>query len=105
MTITSIPAPTSDRLIVKRDETPKTSVHGIILPGSESPPSRGTVLAAGPGRTTPSGTLIPTSVKAGDRVLFNAYAATNPFDLVDEQGKKQTLMILSEGDVLALIED
>jgi chaperonin GroES len=91
--------PLGDRVVVKplgRDETTKS---GIVLPDTaKEKPQRGTIVAAGEGRRDDDGDRIPLDVQVGDQVLFAKYAGTE-FKLDDDD-----LLILSEKDILAVIE-
>ena len=91
--------PIRDRIIIRLLEAEAVTKSGIIIPDAAAEkPSQGEVLAAGPGRITEDGTLIPTEVKAGDRVLFGKYAGT-PIKVDGEE-----YHILKEEDVLAIVE-
>jgi len=92
--------PLGDRLVIKPASREETTKSGIVLPDTaKEKPQRGTVLAAGEGRKDDDGDRIKLDVKVGDNVLFAKYAGTE-FKLDDED-----LLILSEKDVLAVIED
>ncbi|MFQ5874362.1 MAG: co-chaperone GroES [Dehalococcoidia bacterium] len=91
--------PLSDRVIVEPIEKEETTASGIVLPETaKEKPQEGKVLAIGPGRRDEEGKRIPMDVKEGDRVLFAKYAGTE----VKLDDKK--LLILSEKDILAIIE-
>ena len=67
--------PTHDYVLVARDARTRTTAGGIALPEAFLKQARvGTVLAVGPGKLTPHGGRFPMSVRAGDRVVFGAYA-------------------------------
>jgi chaperonin GroES len=69
--------PLHDRLIVKRVEEKETIKGGIIIPDSaKEKPQEGEVIAAGNGKKTEDGKIIPLDVKAGDRILFGKYSGT-----------------------------
>lgn len=90
--------PLGDRVLVKQTEAEDRTPGGILLPeASKTKPREGTVVSVGRGRTTEDGTLAPMYVKAGDRVLFHAYGATEVKHLgVD-------LLVMSEGDILGIV--
>ena len=92
--------PLGDRVVVKptpREEMTKT---GIVLPDTaKEKPQEGSVLAAGPGRILEDGKREQMDVKEGDRVLYAKYAGTE-FKLDGEE-----LLIISQKDILALVED
>ncbi len=73
---------------------------GIVLPetAEKEKPTRGKVLAVGPGKTNDKGERVPMSVKVGDMVLFKKYGP----DEVELDGKKY--LVGDEDDILAIIE-
>lgn len=93
--------PLGDKILVKRDEAGDRTESGIYLPESaKEKPKIGTVTAVGTGAiNTETGERIPLSVKKGDKVLFSSYAGT------EVKLDKDTLLIMSESDVLAVIDD
>ena len=63
--------PLHDRILIKRIEEKETVKGGIIIPDTaKEKPQEGEVIAAGNGKKTDDGKLIPLDVKAGDRILF-----------------------------------
>ena len=91
--------PLHDRLIVKRIEEKETIKGGIIIPDSaKEKPQEGEVIAAGNGKKTEEGKIVPMDVKAGDRILFGKYSGTEI--KVDDQ----EYLILREDEVLGVIE-
>jgi len=74
--------PLNDYLVLRQEEAPKKTKGGILLPDeAQRPPSRGLVLAAGPGKLRDnSNDRQPMDVKEGDMVLYTAYAG-HPVDL------------------------
>ena len=93
--------PLGSRVVVKALDREEQTKTGIFLPDTaKEKPQEGKVLAVGPGDRHPdTGQRIAVELKEGDRVLFQKYAGTE-FKLDDEE-----LLILSEKDVLAKIED
>ena len=92
--------PLGDRLLVEPIEQESQTSSGIILPETaKEKPQEGRVLAAGPGRLTEEHIRLPMAVSEGDRVLFATYAGTQ-IKLEDKD-----LLILREGDVLALVPE
>jgi chaperonin GroES len=91
--------PLGDRVVVKPLGREETTKSGIVLPDTaKEKPQRGTIVAAGEGRRDDDGDRIPLDVQIGDQVLFAKYAGTE-FKLEDDD-----LLILSEKDILAVIE-
>ena len=92
--------PLGDRLIVKATEEEEKTASGIVLPDTaKEKPQKGTVLAVGPGRTLDDGKRESIDVKKGDSVLYAKYAGTE-FKIDDEE-----LLIVSQKDILAIVED
>jgi chaperonin GroES len=93
-------SPLGDRVVVKPADKAeeKTLASGIIIPETvdKERPSKGTVVAVGPGKYD-DGDLIPMSVKVGDTVLFSKYG----FDEVKIDGTEY--YILSESSILGII--
>ena len=91
--------PLADKLIVSRIHAEETTAGGIVLPDSaQDRPNEGRVLSVGPGRLNEDGSRTPLQVTDGDRVIFAGYAGTEVvFD-------DQEYLILSESDILAIIE-
>lgn len=89
-----------DKVILKVAEAAETTVGGLIIPDSASEvPDQGIVVAVGPGRTSFSGTLIPTGISVGDKVLFTKRAAQS----IDVDGEEY-LVFLAE-HILAIVTD
>jgi len=93
--------PLGDKILVKRDEAGDRTESGIYLPESaKDKPKSGTVQAVGTGAVnTETGERIPLSLKKGDKVLFSSYAGT------EVKLDKDTLLIMAESDILAVLED
>ena len=93
------PKPLGDRILVKPLSREETTKSGIVLPDTaKERPQEGIVEAVGTGRRLDSGELQPLDVHEGQRILFAKYSGTE-FKLDGEE-----LLILSEKDVLALVE-
>jgi chaperonin GroES len=91
--------PLGDRLIIEpSDDDVEKSAGGIYIPDTaKEKPQKGTIVAAGPGRTTDDGTLIKLEVKTGDTVVYSKYAGTE----YNEDGTEY--LIVRESDVLATV--
>ncbi len=92
--------PLQDRIIVERVEEETTTAGGIIIPDtvSKEKPQEGKVVAAGKGKVTPEGTVLPLDVKEGDLVLFGKYAGSE----IKVDGKEY--LIMREDDILGVVE-
>jgi len=91
--------PTRDRVVVRILESEKASRGGIIIPdvaAKERPTAE--VVAAGPGRRTSDGVLIPLEIKVGDRVMF----ADSAGHAVKIDGNDYR--VLKEEDIIAVVE-
>lgn len=92
--------PLGDRVVVRPAAREETTRSGIVLPDTtKEKPQRGEIVAAGKGRMNDDGDRIEMDVKIGDTVLFAKYAGTE-FKHEDEE-----LLILSEKDILAVLQD
>ncbi|MDP3646118.1 MAG: co-chaperone GroES [bacterium] len=62
-----------DRVLVKPEEELKKTASGIIIPetGKQEKPTRGVIVAVGPGRMNDEGEILPMSVQTGQKVYFN----------------------------------
>ncbi len=91
--------PMQDRIIVERVEEETKTAGGIIIPDtvSKEKPQEGKVIAAGKGKVTPEGKVLPLDVKVGDRVLFGKYAGSE----IKYDGKEY--LIMREDDILGVI--
>jgi chaperonin GroES len=91
--------PLSDRVVVKPLSREEVTKSGIVLPDTaKEKPQEGEVLAVGPGRVLDNGQRQKLEIKKGDKVLYAKYAGTE-FKLEEDE-----LLILSERDVLAVLE-
>ena len=92
--------PLHDRVIVKRQEQETKSAGGIVLTGSAAEKStRGEVIAVGNGRILDSGDVRALEVKVGDTVVFN-----DGYGVKTEKLDGEEVLIMSEGDILAIVE-
>ena len=91
--------PLHDRVVVRRLEEETKTAGGIVLPDSATEkPSRGEVLAVGPGKAMDNGEVRICTVKTGDKVLFGQYAGST----VKIDGEE--LLILSESELFGILE-
>ncbi len=90
--------PLNDRVLVKRLESDEKTAGGLYIPDTaKEKPSRGKVIAAGPGKLADDGKRTALAVKAGDLVLFNKYAGTE----ISLDGEEH--LVMREDDILAII--
>jgi chaperonin GroES len=91
--------PLHDRVVIKRVEEETKSAGGIVLPGSAAEkPSRGEVVAVGPGKALDNGDVRAMGVKAGDKVVFGQYAGST----IKVDG--QELLIMAETEIFGALE-
>ncbi|MGN0903513.1 MAG: co-chaperone GroES [Succinivibrio sp.] len=92
--------PLYDRVIVKPFEEEQKSTGGILLGSAATKTTRGKVVATGKGRVLENGNVAPLSVKVGDTVIYNEGYGTKKEKIDGEE-----VLILSETDILAVVED
>ncbi len=91
--------PLDDKIVARRMEAREKSAGGILLPSNaREKPQQGRVLSVGAGVLLHDGTRARPQVVEGDRILFANYVGTE----VKVDGEE--LLILREGDVLAVLE-
>lgn len=87
--------PLGDRVLLRRIEPETATGAGIIIaPTAQEKQQQGSVLAVGPGLPK-----VPMNVAVGETVLFGKYAG------VEVKVDGETLVLLNQADVLAVIED
>ncbi|MCU0705600.1 MAG: co-chaperone GroES [Fimbriiglobus sp.] len=93
--------PIGDRIIVRREASEEKTAGGILLPDTaKKKPQRGTVLAVGPGKLNlEDGSRMPMQLKAGDVVLFTAWAG----DEFQDNKKAGEVLVMHESDVMAVV--
>ncbi len=92
--------PLGDKLLIEPTKGQEKTLGGIIIPDSaKEKPTEGRVVAVGDGYMGEEVDAYPFTVKKNDTVLFNANAGMQ----IEEAGKK--LIILSESEIIAILED
>ncbi len=92
--------PLHDRIIVKRKNIESKSSGGIVLTGSAiNKSTRGKVIAVGKGRILDNGNIKKLDIKVGDIIIFN-----DSYGIKSEKIDNQEVLIMSENDVLAIID-
>ena len=90
--------PLHDYVVLEKIKEEEKTQSGIIL--TEKPkdqPSKGLVIAVGPGKTE-DGKLVPVDLTAGQQVIYKKYSGTEV-----TENKKDYLLIKAE-DILAVSE-
>lgn len=91
--------PLRDRVVIRPLDQETRSPAGIVIPdNAKEKPTTGEVLAAGAGRITEDGIVVPMAVQVGHRVLFGQYSGQK----VKVNGEEVT--ILKEDEILAIVE-
>jgi len=91
--------PLQDRVIVKQSEAEEKTKSGILLPdAAKEKPTKGKVIAVGPGKLDDNGKAMEIGLRVGDTVYYGKYSGTD----VEIDGQK--LVILRETDVLGVLE-
>ena len=87
-----------DSVVLEPAAAEEMSSGGIILPDTaQEKPQQGTIVAAGPGKASDSGSLVAMEVKKGDKVLYGKYSGTEfSFEGTD-------YLIMRESDILAVL--
>jgi chaperonin GroES len=92
--------PLADKVLVQRVEAENKTAGGIVLPDTaKEKPQRGKIIAVGEGKLSDDGSRQKPQVKKGDTVLFTSYAGSE----IKIDGKEY--LIMSESDIMAVIED
>lgn len=91
--------PLNDRIVVKRCESERKSVGGIVIPDTAAEkPSEGEVIAVGSGKILENGQVRKPEVKVGDKILFGKYSGTE----VKLDGVEY--LVMREDDIMGVIE-
>ena len=91
--------PLGDRVVLKQLAAEETTKSGIVLPGqNKEKPQQAEVIAVGPGEVV-DGETVPMEVKVGDKVIYSRFVG-NEIKVDDEE-----VMVVSQKDILAIIED
>ena len=91
--------PLHDRVVVQRIEDAAPAPGAIIvLDSAKEKPQRGTVIAAGSGKSNADGRRVPLDVKAGDTILFGKFAGQE----IKLNGVEY--LILKEDEVLGAVD-
>ena len=92
--------PIHDYVLVKRTDAESKTAGGLIIPDTAKEKSmRGVVIAVGEGKRDENGKIIPMTLKENDKVLFTKWSGT------EVKINDETLLVMKENDVIALIEE
>jgi len=91
--------PLQDRVIVKQSDAEEKTKSGIVLPDTaKEKPTKGKVIAVGPGKLDDNGKPMEIGLRNGDTVYYGKYSGTD----VEVNGEK--FVILRESDILGILE-
>lgn len=91
--------PLQDRVIVKQSEAEEKTKSGIVLPdAAKEKPTKGKVIAVGPGKLDDNGKPMEIGLRVGETIYYGKYSGTD----VEVNGEK--FVILREQDVLGVLE-
>ena len=92
--------PLGDRVVIQPTEREEMTKSGIVLPDTvKEKPQEGLILAVGPGVFDNDGKRVAMDVRVGQKVLYGKYAGTE-FKIDGDD-----LLIVSQKDILAIVED
>ena len=91
--------PLGDRVLVKPLDKEKQERGGLIIPDTaKEKPQEGEIVAAGKGKTTDEGKLIPIEVKVGEKILYGKYSGTE----IKIDG--DDYLIMHQEDILGILD-
>jgi chaperonin GroES len=91
--------PLQDRVVIKKVEEEQKSAGGIIIPDTaKERPTKGDVVAVGPGKLDNQGQRMEMAVQPGDRVMYGKFAGTE----VSIEGEEH--LVMREEDIIAKVE-
>lgn len=93
--------PLYNRIVVRAAKEQERTSGGLFLPDTvKDRPSRGTVVAVGPGEIRPDGTLRPlNAVAVGDEVLYSKYGKTG----IRDEATGEELVVIDNKCILAIM--
>jgi chaperonin GroES len=91
--------PLQDRVIVKQSEAEEKTKSGILLPdAAKEKPTKGKVIAVGPGKLDDNGKPMEIGLRVGDTIYYGKYSGT------DVEVNNEKFVILREQDILGVLE-
>lgn len=92
--------PLHDRVLIQRLEQEEKTAGGIIIPDAAKEKAQlGKVIAAGEGKRSNDGNVIPMAVRAGDVVFFGKYSGTEAGSHAGNE-----YLILREDEILGIVK-
>ncbi|KAF5839504.1 small molecular heat shock protein 10 [Dunaliella salina] len=97
--------PLLDKVLVQKVMPMTKSAAGIFLPETAAARvNEGIVLATGPGKRTLDGSLIPVSVKEGDKVLLPEFGGIT-VKLEEDKTKETSYHLYRDDEILGILQD
>ena len=91
--------PLADRVIVKQSDAEEKTKSGIVLPDSaKEKPTKGKIIAVGPGKLDDNGRPMELAVRVNDVVYYGKYSGT------EVEIDREKYVILRESDILGVVE-
>ncbi|MEM7807959.1 MAG: co-chaperone GroES [Planctomycetota bacterium] len=91
--------PLNDRVVVRQLEAEETTASGIVLPdAAKEKPTRGKIVAVGPGKLGDNGKRTPLAVSTGETVVYGKYSGT------EVEIDHEKFVLLRESDLLGVLE-
>lgn len=91
--------PIRDRIVVKSIPKETQTQSGIVIPDTATEkPMQGDVLAVGTGRIAENGSIVPLTIKAGDKVLYGQHSGQTV------KIESEEYLILREEEIMAVVE-
>ena len=92
--------PLGNRIVAERIEEEQQFSGSIIIPDSAKEKGQSAkIIATGPGKKNDDGSIVPLDVNVGETVMIGKFAGTE----INVDG--QDLLILTEDDILGVIDD
>ena len=93
--------PIQNIILVRRDPPTEKTSGGLIIPEmAREKLTRGTVLAAGPGKFDSTGRFVEVTLKKDDRIVFGKYSGSE----VEHRGAEDQIF-MREDEILGVIEE
>ena len=86
-------------LVKKIEDVPKTKSGLVISDDAKERPTKGEVLAIGPGKINDDGKTLPMTLNVGDIILYPKYSG-HPAKVDNDE-----YLILEENEVLAILKE
>jgi chaperonin GroES len=96
--------PVQDHVIIQRRAQDETRGALFVPQIAREKQLEGTVLAVGPGRYDKRGVWIPTTVKPGDRIVFEPWLGTDTRRAAGSKHLGDDILVLPEEHVIAVLE-